>query len=150
MKRSHEISHHNSVTYSFLGIPNQEQIEKIMGLYRAQGWWEAEDDCEEQLLRKLIAGSHCFAVASDESTILGMGRAVSDGVSDAYVQDLTVHRDYRNRGFGRRILKMILKRLQDDGIQWIGLIAEPGTSNFYRTAGFEEMPKSTPMLLKTS
>ena len=76
-----------------------------------------------------------------------MGRAISDGISDAYIQDLTVRSNRRNQGIGGQILRTILERLHADGLRWIGLIAEPGSSNLYRHAGFKEMPAAVPMLM---
>lgn len=132
----------------FIRVPTEMQIEQITDLYRAQGWWEkGEEGREGQLIARLIDGSHCFAIATDGRSILGMGRAISDGVSDAYIQDLTVRQDVRNTGIGRRILQALLRRLHEDGIPWIGLIAEPGSFNLYYKAGFREMRNSTPMLL---
>ncbi|MBN2439594.1 MAG: GNAT family N-acetyltransferase [Deltaproteobacteria bacterium] len=130
-----------------LRVPTEKQIQEITGLYRAQGWWQAGDDENRQLIPKLIAGSHCFVVALDGEDIVGMGRAISDGVSDAYIQDLTVRSDYRNQGIGRRILQDLLERLHADGLHWIGLISEPGSYGLYRWAGFQEMSDCTPMLL---
>jgi aralkylamine N-acetyltransferase len=131
----------------FIRVPTEDQIQQIVDLYRAQGWWEPQDEGREQLIPRLITGSHCFAIATDGRSILGMGRAISDGVSDAYIQDLTVRKDRRNMGIGRQILLALLKRLHDDGIPWIGLIAEPGSFNLYHRAGFHEMRNSIPMLL---
>jgi ribosomal protein S18 acetylase RimI-like enzyme len=128
-------------------VPTENQIREITGLYRAQGWWQAGDDENPQLIPKLIAGSHCFVVALDGEDIVGMGRAISDGVSDAYIQDLIVRSDYRNRGIGRRILQALLERLHADGLHWIGLIAEPGSYGLYRWAGFQEMSDRIPMLM---
>jgi ribosomal protein S18 acetylase RimI-like enzyme len=137
----------NGVQYQFLKIPTAEQTQQIISLYREQGWWQASDDSQEQLLPRLISGSHCFVIATTGATVLGIGRAISDGVSDAYIQDVTVRKEYRNRGVGGGILRTLLNRLHDDGIPWIGLIAEPGSSNLYLRAGFHEMPGSIPMLM---
>jgi len=52
-----------------------------------------------------------------------MGRAISDGISDAYIQDVTVLSEFRGQGIGTGIVQEILKQLRDDGLQWIGLIA---------------------------
>lgn len=128
-------------------VPTENQIRKIAGLYRAQGWWQAGDDESPQLIPRLITGSHCFVVALKGEDIVGMGRAISDGVSDAYIQDLTVRSDYRNQGIGRRILQTLLERLHADGLHWIGLIAEPGSCSLYRWAGFQEMTAWVPMLM---
>ena len=134
----------NTVT---IRVPTENQIRRIVGLYRAQGWWQAGDDESPQFIARLITGSHCFVVALEGEDVVGMGRAISDGVSDAYIQDLTVRSDYRNQGIGRRILQMLLERLHADGLHWIGLIAEPGSYDLYRRAGFQEMSGSVPMLM---
>jgi ribosomal protein S18 acetylase RimI-like enzyme len=130
-----------------IDTPTAEQSRLIAGLYRAQGWRQACDDDSPQWIRKLVAGSHCFVVALEGEEIVGMGRAISDGISDAYIQDLTVRSNRRNQGIGRRILQTILERLHTDGLRWIGLIAEPGSANLYRHAGFREMPAAVPMLM---
>ena len=128
-------------------VPTENQIREIASLYRAQGWWQAGDDENPQLIPRLITGSHCFVVALEGEDIVGMGRAISDGVSDAYIQDLTVRSDYRNQGIGRRLLQTLLERLHADGLHWIGLIAEPGSHGLYRWAGFQEMSACVPMLM---
>ncbi len=96
----------------------------------------------------MIAGSHCFIIATEGEAIIGMGRALSDGVSDAYVQDVTVADEYQHTGIGSLIVKKLVSRLQDDGLSWIGLIAERNSHAFYERLGFKLMPHSVPMLLK--
>ncbi|MFZ4438517.1 MAG: GNAT family N-acetyltransferase [Syntrophales bacterium] len=127
--------------------PTAEQSRQIVGLYRAQGWRQASDDDSPLWIQRLVAGSHCFVVALEGEEIMGMGRAISDGISDAYIQDVTVRSNRRNEGIGSKILLTILKRLHTDGLRWIGLIAEPGSANLYRQAGFREMPAAVPMLM---
>lgn len=127
--------------------PDDQQSTEIIGLYRSQGWWKAEDDNQSGLLQRLVAGSHVFVIAEREGVVIGIGRAISDGVSDAYVQDVTVNANYRRQGIGRKILESILKRLADDGVPWVGLIAEPGSVGLYRSVGFCAMSGSVPMLM---
>jgi spermidine synthase len=128
-----------------LEIPTELQARQIIALYRHQGWWEAADDERHDLLNRLIRGSHCFVLAEEGEVVLGMGRAISDGVSDAYIQDLAVLYSRRRQGIGRLILQKLLARLRGDGIAWIGLIAEPGSENLYRHASFQAMIGATPM-----
>jgi spermidine synthase len=137
----------HTVRCTFLHEPNELQIRQIRELYQTQGWWQTGDDSNEHLISKLITGSHCFVIATDEKNIVGMGRAISDGISDAYIQDLTVLLERRRQGIGNLILQTLLERLHTDGIAWIGLIAEPGSDALYRHAGFREMPASLPMLM---
>jgi spermidine synthase len=135
------------VVYRFLERPTEPQAQQIVGLYRAQGWWQADDDAQERLLERLVAGSHCFVVALEGETVIGMGRAISDGVSDAYIQDLTVRADRRRQGVAKGLLRKLLDRLHRDGLFWTALIAEPGSRGLYQGCGFREMPGATPMLM---
>ena len=137
----------NSIQCQFILEPTEDQMRQIVELYRSQGWWLACDEGKEKMIPRLIAGSHCFVIATDGERIVGMGRAISDSVSDAYIQDLTVRQDCRNRGIGNMLLTVLLERLHDDGIAWIGLIAEPGSKNLYLRAGFSEMSEAIPMLM---
>jgi spermidine synthase len=137
----------SEVKTSIINNPAEDEIRQIEGLYRQEGWWQAKAGAGLKLIPKLIAGSHCFVVAVENNDIVGMGRAVSDGASDAYIQDLVVRKDRRRRGIGRQILDALIRRLQDDGIRWIALIAKPGSHGFYRKEGFDEMPSCVSMLL---
>jgi ribosomal protein S18 acetylase RimI-like enzyme len=131
--------------YQFLQTPNYDQIDQLITLYQEAGWWSAEIDSHD-VLKGIISGSHCFCVAVIENRIVGMGRSISDRVSDAYIQDVTVAKSFRRRGIASGIVMELIKRLEADGIGWIGLIAERGSAEYYRPLGFDPMPDSTPML----
>ncbi len=120
--------------------------EEIRSLYREAGWWKEEWDPAHLCL--LISGSLAFAVAVDRESgrAVAMGRAISDGSSDAYIQDMVVKTEYRESGIGRKILTTLISYCQDRGITWIALIAEPGTEQFYMPSGFERMEGYVPMI----
>ncbi|MBA3035649.1 MAG: GNAT family N-acetyltransferase [Desulfobacterium sp.] len=132
--------------YTFLTDPSSDHIRQITSIYRLTGWWAEDIPDDPSHVRQIIAGSHCFIIVCEENKIIGMGRAISDRISDAYVQDLTVISSYRKMGIGTQILKRIVARLENDGIKWIALIAERNSRDFYTNNGFNIMPDSTPML----
>lgn len=134
--------------YEFLTNPTPSEIRQIMDLYRLADWWNPEDDAHQDLVRRIVSGSHCFLTARREDLLVGMGRAISDRVNDAYLQDITVLPDLRHQGVGTQIVERIVELLRKDGLRWIGLIAGSQSHPFYRRLGFEEMPFSTPMLWK--
>ncbi len=136
------------VQYAFISKPTAGQLDGILALYRMQGWWGPSGERDPEMAGAMIRGSHCFAVAEAEGRIIGMGRALSDGVSDAYIQDVVVDPAFRGRGIGSRIVADLVHRLRHDGIDWIGLGAEAGTYDFYRKAGFTELPGCLVMLKK--
>jgi len=96
---------------------------------------------------RLISGSFLVIVATDQNgNAIGMGRLISDGASDCYIQDIVVFSDYRHRGIGRRIVSALKKYAILTGHTWIGLISLPGREEFYKHIGFSIMEKYTPML----
>jgi ribosomal protein S18 acetylase RimI-like enzyme len=133
------------IEFTFLETPTPIEIARLTKLYRLAGWWTDEADNPAHVAG-IITGSHCFMVARQGGVIIGMGRAISDRASDAYIQDVTVHPDFRKRGIGSRIVSELVTRLEADGIGWIGLIAERRTHPFYRPLGFSPMADSLPML----
>jgi GNAT superfamily N-acetyltransferase len=122
---------------------------EIANLYRAGGWWKEEYDQRE--LPRLIRGSLLFAVAVDLKTghAVGMGRVISDGVSDGYIQDLVVLPEYRKTGIGAQIVSTLVKKCVERGISWIGLIAEPDTEKFYLPFGFHPMEGHVPLIFRS-
>ena len=131
--------------YSFLESPTAEHTHQILSLYKFEGWWiESRDD--EELVKQIVAGSHIFLIVEEEGRIVGMGRAISDGVSDAYIQDVAVVESCRGKGIGKEIIHRLVNRLNRDGVNWVGLIAERGSHPFYERLGFDIMPDSTPMV----
>jgi ribosomal protein S18 acetylase RimI-like enzyme len=123
--------------------------DEIVTLYTAGGWWK--DTYDTAGIPQLITGSFAFAIAVDKNTgkSVGMGRVISDGVSDAYIQDLVVLPSYRGQSIGRKITQKLIDFCLSKGILWIGLIAEPGSSAFYTTLGFKTMEHHVPMLYTT-
>jgi len=122
--------------------------QEIVALYRAGGWWKDEYNPAE--IPGLIKGSFAFAVAIDETggRAVGMGRVISDGVSDAYIQDLVVLPSYRKQGAGKALLRALLSACNKAGLSWIALIAEPGSEPFYRELGFSPMEGHIPLMYR--
>ena len=128
-----------------LEIVESADTNSIVTLYKAGGWWQ--DSYSKDGIPALIKGSFAFVVARDTRTgqLVGMGRAISDKVSDAYIQDVVVLPDYRKQGIGGRIITTLRNFCLKQGIEWLGLIAEPDSDKFYRELGFKPMKGHIPM-----
>ncbi|NYT07273.1 MAG: GNAT family N-acetyltransferase, partial [Methanomicrobiales archaeon] len=109
------------------------------------GWWLDEHDPAR--IPELVRGSFAFAVATagDSGPPVGMGRVISDGIADAYIQDLVVIPGYRGKGVGRMIVRALLRFCFSRNVTWIALIAEPGTEDFYTGIGFVRMKDHIPL-----
>ncbi len=84
----------DNITYKIVTqVPTDEALE----LYIEAGWWT--DEWPADGIPDLVAGSFKFAAAFNESgKLIGTARAISDGVSDAYIQDVVVASAYRKQG----------------------------------------------------
>lgn len=119
----------------------------FVDLYRDAGWNAHLGDMNNlEWIDQIIRGSFCFVGAFKQDRMIGMGRSISDGVSDAYIQDVTVLKSFRGQGIGSSIIRLLVTYLKQSGIDWIGLIAEPGSCSLYEKAGFVTMTDHQSML----
>jgi len=130
-------------------IVKQADIKQLTAIYKDAGWWsEKNDTVDPHFIQNIVAGSFCFAIAVYKNKIIGMGRSISDGVSDAYIQDVAVLKKYRGKGIGVLIMDEIVYYLKTSGIQWIGLVSEPKAVSFYDRYGFTQMPDHVAFILR--
>lgn len=125
---------------------NKEDAERYAsdaaGLYRQAGWIGAEDP--DSVLVPILRNSWCVMGAFDRTgSLIGMMRALSDGVSDAYLLDMVVDEAFRGRGIARRILKELTAVLKKNGVDWIVCISVPEAETLYAGQG-EIMRKHIP------
>lgn len=120
----------------------------VVALYESAGWWR-EGEAGRAAVGPMVAGSFAFLVVTDAERTVGMGRAIADGVSDAYIQDVVVLPTHRGRGIGAEIVTRLTRHCRERGLVWIGLVAEPGTTAFYERLGFREMKGYVPMRFPT-
>jgi len=117
----------------------------LLELYKAGGWWHKDQDPKH--IPELVRSSFAFAIAVHDPSgrTVGMGRAISNGISDAYLQDLVILPEFRRLGAGKKIVEELLRFCISRHITWIALIAEPGTDDFYEHLGFIPMRDHIPM-----
>ena len=132
------------ITYK---LTKEVDLQQLVRLYRTAGWWSEKND-KIEFLADLVKRTFLFLAAYDGDELIGMGRSISDGVSDAYIQDVTVLPEYRKQGIGGMIVRTLVENLRSRGINWIGLIGEPGTQHFYEELGFTIMKDYIPMHYK--
>jgi aralkylamine N-acetyltransferase len=123
-----------------------KDLTKVCELYKMAGWWD--EQCSQEQVSKLMSESFYFLSAWEEDNIVGMGRVISDSFSDAYIQDVFVDEHYRNKGIAGKLVGRLVDYCYENNIQWIALIATPGSAGLYEKLGFEKMIDHTPMLLR--
>lgn len=78
----------------------------------------------------------CF-VFDDQSRLVGVGRALADGVDCSYICDVAVHPRLQGQGLGKSIIGRL--RELSAGHRKIILYANPGKEGFYAGLGFRRM-----------
>jgi len=76
----------------------------------------------------------CFAWHNDK--LIGMARALSDGVFQSVIYDLCMLPDYQGCHLGTRMMQAMIKRLDTPSVI---LWAVPGKEEFYARFGFKPM-----------
>jgi ribosomal protein S18 acetylase RimI-like enzyme len=74
--------------------------------------------------------------AFEQNTLIGAGRALSDGVWRAAIYDVAVLPEYQGKGIGSIIIQHLLEAANVDVIM---LYVPPGKEAFYERFGFKKM-----------
>ena len=109
------------------------EIKKILPLYEAVGWTNYTN--RQEMLAAAYKNSLCVLGAYDGDNLVGVVRAVGDGASVVFVQDLLVLPKYQRQGIGTRLLKTLLA--QYEGVYQIELLTDDTvkTKAFYESLG---------------
>jgi GNAT superfamily N-acetyltransferase len=86
--------------------------------------------------KKAFEASCCTVFLYAEATLVGFGRALSDGAYQAALYDCAVVAEYQGRGFGKLIVQSLLAKLANCNVV---LYASPGKEEFYQKLGFRRM-----------
>ncbi len=121
-------------------------VEQYQSLRNQTGWYKVADKTVQMGLKHNVFS----VVAFDGSNIVGMGRVVGDGAIYFYIQDIIVHKDYRNKGIGGLIMDHILHHLEMNVPRnaFVGLMAAKGTKKFYANHGFVERNEDSPGMFR--
>jgi len=90
---------------------NKAFFPNILALYTDAGWTNYTQNPD--MLEKAYQNSLCILCARCDGTIAGVVRAVGDGFSIVYIQDLLVHSAYRRHGIGGVLLETVLSEYPD-------------------------------------
>ena len=107
---------------------------QIAELRQAVGWNGMRASYE-----KSLKNSYCYIVCYDGEQLVGFLDVVSNGVTDAYLQDLIVAPSYQRKGIGSALVSMAVDKLKLDQIYAISVLFEERLLEFYRRFGFTIM-----------
>lgn len=113
---------------------NKKEIE---GLYTAVGWSAYTENMTA--LEQGYKNSLLVLAAYENGELLGIIRAVGDGFTIVFVQDILVFPEKQRQGVGTALLRAVLDKYPD--VRQIELVTDhtPETLAFYQSLGFSEL-----------
>lgn len=111
--------------------------EEILRLYASVGWTSYTED--PAALREGYLHSLAVLAAYEDGELLGIIRAVGDGATVVFIQDILVFPEHSRRGVGTALMRAMLEKYR--GVRQIQLTTDddPGAKAFYTSIGFREL-----------
>ncbi|MGX6444852.1 GNAT family N-acetyltransferase [Neobacillus sp. K501] len=110
---------------------SKANLDEMLDIYASVGWSKHT----KEIIQQVFEASNVFALATVDGRIIGIGRAMSDGVFNAAIYDVVVHQDFQKQGIARKIMEYLLEELRD--VSCVHLISTTGNEEFYRKLGLK-------------
>lgn len=122
--------------YTIREYPAYNEAE-ILSLYASVGWTAYTDHPET--LKNGFEHSLLTLAAYEGDELLGILRAVGDGHTIVFIQDILVFPAHQRKGVGSALIQSVLARFSH--VRQIELATDntPKTVAFYKSQGFKEM-----------
>jgi GNAT superfamily N-acetyltransferase len=109
---------------------------EVLALYKSVGWSMYTRDPAR--LERALTHSLTVLSAYEGKQLVGLIRAVGDGETILFIQDLLVLPEYQRRGIGKQLIEALLARFPEVRQRVLLTDDDPKTRNFYKAAGFVE------------
>ena len=120
----------NQYTISTDALPS---ISELLGLFAQAGWARKRNHGD---IDRLLQNTDVFVVVRHGGSLVGFGRALSDGVFRALVDDIIVDQAHRSQGIGQIIVRTLMKQLS--AVEEVFLNTGHHLESFYSKCGFKE------------
>ena len=115
-------------------------FEEIFPLYEAVGWTNYTTN--PTMFKNALEHSLFILTARDEEgNLIGFLRAVGDGFSIVYIQDIIVLPEYQRQGIGTQLLRQTLEYFKEVYQMILTTDSELKTLAFYESNGFTALSK---------
>ena len=118
------------VHYQFDPLP---ETSDLVALYQSVGWSLYTNDPER--LTTAVKQSEWVLTAWVSEELVGLARALTDGISITYLQDVLVHPDHQRRGIARTLLTRWLEDHTSVRQRVLMTDDEPKQLSFYESLG---------------
>ncbi|MDE3282979.1 MULTISPECIES: GNAT family N-acetyltransferase [Lacticaseibacillus] len=108
--------------------------EAVLALYQAVGWVTYTRNPAK--LKRALAQSLMVLGAFDGDRLVGLIRAVGDGETILFIQDLLVLPNYQRQGIGRQLVNALVDHYPEVRQRILLTDDQPDTRAFYEKIGF--------------
>lgn len=115
-------------------------FEEIFPLYEAVGWTNYTTN-PTMLQNALEHSLFLISARDEEGKLIGFLRAVGDGYSIVYIQDIIVLPEYQRKGIGTQLLRQTLEHFKEVYQMILTTDSELKTIAFYESNGFTALSK---------
>jgi GNAT superfamily N-acetyltransferase len=112
-------------------------VDELVELYDAVGW--SAYTRAPEVLRAAVAGSSHVVAERRGGRLVGLARALSDGATICYLQDVLVRPELQRTGLGRALGRTVLDRYPTVRQKVLLTDDEPGQRTFYESLGYTEI-----------
>ncbi|MGK0551589.1 GNAT family N-acetyltransferase [Enterococcus faecalis] len=115
-------------------LTKQLPLVDLLALYNSVGWTNYTQEATQ--LQLALEQSLTVISAWQNHQLIGLIRAVGDGISILYIQDLLVHPAYQRQGIGRNLMDALLARFPRVRQKVLLTEEAPDIRTFYEQIGF--------------
>jgi ribosomal protein S18 acetylase RimI-like enzyme len=107
---------------------------EIAELRKSVGWNGMLEEYKKSLLN-----SYFYICCFSGNELVGFLDVVSNGVTDAYIQDVMVKPSFQKKGIGKKLMEIAIDKLKKDEIYAISVLFSENNLSFYKKFGFHIM-----------
>jgi GNAT superfamily N-acetyltransferase len=122
--------------------PGRVDVDAVHAFISGESYWGRGRSRE--LVQRAIAGSDRVVGLYNGGDQVGFARAVSDGVTVAYVADVYVLAAHRGNGLGRELMRELLDGAGWPEVRW--LLHTADAQGLYAKLGFRDGPIVYPLM----
>ena len=115
-------------------------FEGILPLYEAVGWTNYTTN-PTMLKNALEHSLFLISARNEDGKLIGFLRAVGDGYSIVYIQDIIVLPEYHRQGIGTQLLRQTMEHFKEVYQTILTTDSELKTVAFYESNGFTALSK---------
>lgn len=93
-------------------------------------------DLNGETLKRVFENSYAKVFFVEAGEVIGVGRAISDGITQAAIYNIAVRIDYQGQGIGKKIIDELLKQVEGCNVI---LYTHPKHFGLYEHWGFQRL-----------